>query len=53
MKTFQPVNDEGDLFCKKCQRHMARLIEGVLVASGIKIYDQLKYFCAAAATEKR
>jgi len=50
MRTFQPVNDGNDIFCKKCQRHMARLVEGVLVASGIKIYNELKYFCATCGT---
>jgi hypothetical protein len=47
-----PRQDEGDLFCLKCDRHLARLIDGVLVAGGIRLYGQgangqLKYFCAS------
>lgn len=44
------INDEDDLFCRKCRRHMARLVHGVLTAGGIQLYGRVKYFCATCGT---
>lgn len=38
-------NDENDLFCRRCERHMARIVDGALVAGGIKLFNEARYFC--------
>ncbi|HEX7312454.1 MAG TPA: hypothetical protein VF297_00795 [Pyrinomonadaceae bacterium] len=44
------IYDDGDIYCRKCERHMARLVHGVLTAGGIQLYGRVKYFCATCGT---
>jgi hypothetical protein len=44
------INDDGALYCRKCQHYFGRLIHGVFTVGGVQLYGRVKYFCATCGT---
>lgn len=49
MRTGAVVEDGGDLLCRHCGMHLARIVDGVFCVGSIKIYGKIKFFCSICA----